>query len=229
MRKEHPSSVGRSFKFALFLTLTTALAAAFVQPATATESASAAVTSLPLGIDAVAPEPFIQDIMQKGVSLLNDASKPLGEKEKIFRQILQSCFHLKSIAGAALRSGEARREAPERLDTYLGLFEAMIFRVYMKQLEQLTLQGFQITGVTDTPDGGKLVQSTIQRVESSESLKVDWALYQHENRFWIFDIVIDGVSLSQIQRQKIQDIRQGGDLGVLIERMQRKYASDVLK
>ncbi len=174
-------------------------------------------------IEASDPKVFIENLLKTGVNLLNDNSKPLSSKEVDFRTLLRENFHLKSVAGSALRPGETREEPKEKLDQYLVLFESMVFRVYMKQVQQLSLHGFSITSVGDLPDGAKVIKSSIERVDNPDPFKVDWVLYYKENRFWVFDVIIDGVSLGQVQKQKIQDIRQGGNLDALIEIMQKEY------
>jgi ABC-type transporter MlaC component len=174
-------------------------------------------------LDAPDPKVFIENLLTKGVNLLNDNSKPLPSKESEFRTLLRENFHLKSIAGSALRRGEAALEPKEKLNKYLELFESMIFRVYMKQVEQLSLHGFSITHVSGLPDGATVVKSSIERVDNSDPFKVDWILYFKENRYWVFDVVVDGVSLGQVQKQKIQDIRQGGNLDALIDVMHTEY------
>ncbi|MBN9564830.1 MAG: ABC transporter substrate-binding protein [Alphaproteobacteria bacterium] len=174
-------------------------------------------------IEASEPKIFIENLLKTGVNLLTDKSKSSPEKETDFRKLLKENFHLKSVAGSALRPGETRSEPKEKLDQYLVLFESMIFRVYMKQIEQLSLHGFSITNINDLPDGAKIIKSSIERVDNPEPFKVDWVLYFKENRYWVFDVIVDGVSLGQVQKQKIQDIRQGGNLDALIDIMQKEY------
>jgi ABC-type transporter MlaC component len=174
-------------------------------------------------------ETLIRTLLGAGVGILNDASTPIPEKEAKFITLFRSNFHLKSIAGSTLRPGETRTETPEKLARFLQLFEAMVFRVYMKQIEQLSLNGFNVTSISDQADGAKIVKSTIERKDNPEPFKVDWVLYNKEGRFWVFDVTVDGVSLGQVQRQKIQDIRQGGDLATLLESMEKEYGSSIQK
>ena len=176
-----------------------------------------------------APEVFIRRLLGTGVSILNEVKMPVPEKETRFITLFRDNFHLKSIAGSTLRPGESRTAAPETLSRFLQLFEAMVFRVYMKQIEQLSLNGFAVTSIVEQGDGAKIVKSVIERKDSPEPFKVDWLLYDKEGRLWVFDVTVDGVSLGQVQRQKIQDIRQGGDLSALLESMEREYASGVQK
>ena len=172
-------------------------------------------------------EGFIKNLLSKGVKTLNDAALPIQEKEKNFIALFRENFYLKSIAGSTLRPGEARAAA-EKLPRFQQLFEAMVFRVYMKQIEQLSLNGFKVTSHTTQPDGAIIVKTLIERKDNSEPFKVDWVLYNQEGRLWVFDVVVDGVSLGQVQRQKIQDIRQGGDLQALMDAMEKEYAQNVM-
>lgn len=181
------------------------------------------------GAQAQTPQAFVEKLLDSGVSLLKDNTKTNEEKELLFRNIFRENFHLKSIAGSALRPGETRGEAKEKLDRYLQLFEAMVFRIYMTQMEKLSLKGFSVVRIQTLEDGAQLVQSLIDREDGLEPFKIDWILYFKDSRYWVFDVVVDGLSLGQVQKQRIQDMRQGGNLDFLIQVMEKEFGANIQK
>ena len=188
----------------------------------------------PLGIDPSQPEVFIKTLMTQGIGLLSNQQKSPPEKETLFRNILRTCFDLKSISGFAL--GAHKRGQPESvLNEYLRLFEAMVFRVYMDQLEQLTLQGFQILSITDTEDGGKRVIIEVQRAEANEPTKVEWILFPKDQRYWVFDVILNlddsnNVRMSALQAQRISTIltENGSTIEGLLAALRKEYGHDML-
>ena len=193
-----------------------------------------AQTLPPLGIDPSQPEVFIKTLMTQGIGLLGNKQKSTPEKETVFRNILRTCFDLKSISGFAL--GAHKRGQPESvLNEYLHLFEAMVFRVYMDQLEQLTLKGFQILSIMDTEDGGKRVIVEVQRTEANQPTKVEWILFPKDQRYWVFDVILNlddsnNVRMSALQAQRMSTMltENGSTLEGLLAALRKEYGHDVL-
>ena len=174
------------------------------------------------------PEAFVRELLSEAVSTLNEKNLSKVEKEKKFVALFRDRFHLKSIAGSTLRRGEVKTISPKKLERFLKLFEAMIFRVYMKQIEQLSLEGFKVSSIADQEEGGKLIKTIIERRDNPTPFEVNWILYTLDGTLKIFDVVVDRISMGQIQRQKIQDIRQGGNFDLLLTQMENEYAADVI-
>ncbi len=174
------------------------------------------------------PETFVRELLSEAVSTLNEKNLSTAEKEKKFVALFRERFHLRSIAGSTLRRGEVKTISPEKLERFLKLFEAMIFRIYMKQIEQLSLNGFKVSSIADQEEGGKLIKTIIERKDNPTPFEVDWILYTLDGTLKIFDVVVDSISMGQIQRQKIQDIRQGGNFDLLLTQMENEYAAGVI-
>lgn len=162
---------------------------------------------------------FVVQIGNEIIRILVNKNKPLTERKSEFRKVLRSDFNINAIGKFAL--GRYWRIATdEQKRQYLELFEDSIVESYAAQFDNYSNEKLVVLGSRATQKGGILVQSHILRPRGGEPLKVDWQIFKGKDGQKIYDIIINGVSMSITQRSEYAAaIKSTGSIENFISKM----------
>lgn len=170
-----------------------------------------------------APKAFIEDMGKLGIDILSDRTKTRLEREEDFREILHEFFDVKSIAKFVL--GRYWHELAESdKSEYLRLFENEIARSYAVRFENYKGEKFHVLkSKSQGENEGWSVSSEIERPEG-QTIAVNWIVYQTPQGLRVFDVVVEGVSMSATKRSEYAAIisKKGGVEG-LLKTLQQQY------
>jgi phospholipid transport system substrate-binding protein len=207
----------KPFRIALFLIALATLpcvlvslgSSAHAEPATATQNAPQAK--------------FIQDLGDKAVTILADKSLTAEQRNTKFRDMLHESFDLPTIGRFVIgRSWNAA--SPEQQKTYMDLFESLVIKTYSDRFALYTGEGFKVRSVRPESERDSIVTSEITHPDGSAPTTVDWRVRQKDGKLGILDVVVEGISMSQTQRQEYASIiqRNGGDIAPLLDMMRSR-------
>ncbi|MCG8548338.1 MAG: ABC transporter substrate-binding protein, partial [Alphaproteobacteria bacterium] len=143
-------------------------------------------------------------------------------RQETFRELLSEGFDMPRVARFVL--GRYWRRATEaQRDEYLRLFEDYIVGSYGARL---SAYGGETLRIADSrPDGAgyAVVRSQIVRPEGPP-IAINWRLYEGEFGWRIVDVVVEGVSLSLVQRSEFTSVIRsgGGNIEALLGALRKK-------
>lgn len=168
-------------------------------------------------------ETFVNDIGNQIIGILVDRNSPMEDRRERFRQILKSVFEIKSI-GKFVMARYWRTMNDEQKAEFLKLFEDALVENYSAQFDNYNNEKLSVLSSHETKDGGKIVQSQIVRPKGGEPLSVDWKVFDTKNGMKIYDLIVNGVSLSITQRSLYASTIQNnnGSIDALLTSMRDK-------
>ena len=161
------------------------------------------------------PVAFVQSLGQRAIALLSDESLSAAERKSVFRELLIDRFDMPSIGRLVMARYWRQMTAAQR-DVFGPLFEDFVVTTYSRRLdaysgEQLTLGRARKAGKKVTAVGSQVTRGQGQPVD------VDWMLRRNDGRWYVIDVVIEGVSMVISQRSEFATVisQQGGIDGLI--------------
>lgn len=167
--------------------------------------AAATLVSLGGAQAATPAEGYVQQNVQKGLTILNNHSIPDTERRAEFRDFLTSLTDIRRIALFTL--GAARRTAsPSDVETFVNAFRDYAVAVYESRLNQYSGQTLRVTGSIERAPGDDVVNTVLvdpnQRANGQEPIEVDFRVVSDNGRFVVIDVSIAGVWLALEERDQ---------------------------
>lgn len=195
--------------------------------ATASQAAEPAASTTTLSpVSEVQARAFVDNVGGNILAILQEKKAPLEERKKQFRNVLREKFDLASIGRFVM--GRYWRQATEnQRKDYLSLFENDLVESYAAQFDAYNDETFEVTGHRPSQDGGIIIKSRINRPSGGEPLPVDWKVFSTENGLRVFDIIVNGVSMSITQRTDYAGmLASAGSIDGFIELLRNKQKGD---
>lgn len=166
---------------------------------------------------------FIEDLADRAIGVLQRTDGTLEEREAEFRAIMAESFDLEFI-GRFVLGRHWRKATPEQREEYQALFADWVLKSYSRRLGGYSGETFEVTGTRDVGERDILVHTRINR-PSGPPIKADWRIRDHDGRFRIIDVMVEGVSMAVTQRSEFNAVttKQGIDglLNILRARTQK--------
>jgi len=168
-------------------------------------------------------EALINDLGNKAISFLSDASLTDAKRTQEFSKLLSNNFDMKTIGRFAL--GRYWHNANEtQRDEYFQLFEDMVISVYSQRFNEYSDQQFSILGSRADGPRDNIVQSLITNKSGGSDIHVDWRVRQKKDGgYKVVDVIVEGVSMSVTQRSDFSSViqRGGGNIEVLLNHLRK--------
>lgn len=172
-----------------------------------------------------AAETLVGDMTNRLITVLKKEDR-IATREQPFKQIFADHFAVEPIAIFAM--GRYWRRADEtQKSTYLALFSDYIVLTYAARFADYAGEPVKIAGSRVNP--GKpdaLVRSEVMLPGGEKPVQVDWRVRAPDGgEMRIYDVVVDGLSMSQAQRSDFGSVASGRGIDGLIEVMRAKIAA----
>jgi phospholipid transport system substrate-binding protein len=147
-----------------------------------------------------------------------------AERRTRIRRIVQDRFDFGEMARRSLATHWAERTPQEQRD-FTALFSDLLERSYIDKIEAYTDE--RILYVGERMDGDFAEVQT--KVEGHKNLDVpiDYRLLRRDGKWWVYDVVIEGVSLIANYRTQFNKIIRSSSYAELVKRMQTKREGEV--
>lgn len=165
------------------------------------------------------PSDFIQSLADNAIATLTVGTISREERITRFHALLRENFAVPTIGRWVLGRYWAKATDDQRRE-YLSLFESLIVATYVDRFGEYAGETLTIVKVADAGDGDVVVLTQITRPNTSQPIEVGWRVRRHDQRFWIVDVVAEGISMGQTQRAEFASVirRTGGEIeGLLVE------------
>lgn len=164
---------------------------------------------------------FISDLANKTITQLAEPEINLEERKARFRKILEEGFAVEAIGKWVL--GRYWRQLDEdQQRRYLALFEDLMVDTYAPKFGDYSGEELNVLNTIELGKNDMLVRSHITTPEAQrEPIKVDWRVRSKSGRFYIVDIMIEGISMGQTQRSEFASVirNKGGKVEALLSEL----------
>jgi phospholipid transport system substrate-binding protein len=179
---------------------------------------------------AVAGEPTdqVRAAVDQVIQILRDpalkAPDRAAERRARIERVIQGRFDFTEMARRSLATHWAKRTAQERKD-FTALFSDLLERSYVDKIEAYTDERILYTG--ERVDGEYAEVQTKVEGQKNLSVPIDYRLLRRDDTWWVYDLVIEGVSLIANYRTQFNKIIQSSSYAELVKRMQTKREGEI--
>jgi len=147
---------------------------------------------------------------------------PAAERRAQIRQVAESLFDFRDMARRSLGPRFEELGAADQ-DEFVQLFTNLIAASYMGKVEAYA--GEPIQYLDETVNGTDArVASRLVTTKGSQ-VNVDYRLHRADNRWTVYDVVIDGVSLVENYRMQFSRLIQRTSFAELLKTLRAKAGS----
>jgi phospholipid transport system substrate-binding protein len=172
---------------------------------------------------AASPKEEVQAAIEKVTAILKDPNlKSEAKKAERLQQLRQVIFPKFDFAEMAKRSlgPNWQKRSPAEQQEFVKLFTAMIESSYVDSLESYNGEKVSVTG-EKVDQGYAQVNSRIAG-NNGEEFSVDYKLYQADNGWKIYDVVIENISIVNNYRSQFNRVIGRSSFDELLRRMKEK-------
>ncbi len=181
----------------------------------------------PMPADAGEPTEQVRGSVEQVLQILRDpglkAPARSAERRTKIRHVVRDRFDFTEMARRSLATHWAERTPQEQRD-FTALFSDLLERSYISKIEAYTDE--KILYVGERVDGDSAEVRT--KVEGKKNLNVpiDYRVLRRDGKWWVYDVVIEGVSLVGNYRTQFNKIIRSSSYAELVKRMQTKLAGE---
>jgi phospholipid transport system substrate-binding protein len=165
---------------------------------------------------------FVTDLASRAVSQLTTGDLAMSERVSRFRDMLTEAFDVPLIGRFVLGRYWRIASEEEKAD-YLKLFENYIVQTYVQRFNDFA--GAQLRVLqTRAGQDGEVIATLEAALPSKPAARFDVRMRREANTFKIFDVVVEGISMSVTQRDDFAAViqRNGGKIEGLLASLREK-------
>ena len=175
---------------------------------------------------AVTPTEQLKGSIDKIIPILENPTlkgdDKIQERRAAIRRVATDVFDFTESARRALGPHWERRTAQERQE-FSRLLGDLLERTFAARLEQYAGERIQYTG--ESVDGNLATVKTRIITKGGAALAVDYEVLQRGDRWFVYDVWIEGVSLMQNYRAQFNKIIQTSSYEDLVRKLKAKQHS----
>jgi phospholipid transport system substrate-binding protein len=180
----------------------------------------------PAPAGAGAPTDQLKASVEQIVKILEDpvlrTSARSPERRAAIRKEAEVAFDFAETAKRALGRHWQGLSEPDRKE-FTGLFTDLIERAYISKIEQYS--GEKVVFAGESVDGRLATVRTRFITKQGTEIPVDYRMQQRSDRWLVYDVAIEGVSLINNYRSQFDKIIQGSSYGELVRRLKAADAA----
>jgi phospholipid transport system substrate-binding protein len=178
---------------------------------------------------AAGPQERIREILEAVSAVLNDpqlqgAAKEAERKQQV-RRIIYETFAFEEMARDALGAHWAKL-TPQQQEEFVSLFGDLFERSYNRLVLKFLPDRKTSYGKESIERDRAVVQTTLVVPKTGEQLPVDYRLIAKGQRWAVFDVVVDGVSIVRNYRAQFEKILQTSSYDTLVQKIKSKLAQE---
>jgi phospholipid transport system substrate-binding protein len=168
-----------------------------------------------------APTDQLRGQVDRAIATLEDPAlrqKPDARRAAV-RRIAEQVFDFEETARRALgRHWQAR--TPEERREFVGLFTDLLERTYISRIE--TYSGERVVYAGDTVEGEEATVRTRLVTRDGKEVPIDYRMRRAGDRWLVYDVVIEGVSLVANYRTQFNKIVQTESYESLVQKLRAR-------
>lgn len=185
--------------------------------------AGLALASFPLCATAGEPTDQIKETVDAVMKILNDKelSRPEKEKERRagIRQAVIRRFNFEEMAKRSLAAHWKDRTPAEQKE-FVALYSDLLENTYIRKIERY--ENEKVVYHDERQDGDYAVVKTKIVGKNGLSIPVEYRILKKKDRWEVYDIIIEGVSLVNNYRTQFTQIIRSSSYADLVKRLREK-------
>lgn len=152
----------------------------------------------------------------------NEKDKASMEKARLqLHKILAEVFDMPEISTRALARNK-RKFKPEQFTEFNELFTRLLFETYLTNLNKYAQEEINFLSRKDLAPGRVIVATEV--VKDGVKYPINYSMHLVKNKWMVYDVQVEGVSLSKNYRTQFREILMNKKPEQLIELLRKKVA-----
>jgi phospholipid transport system substrate-binding protein len=164
------------------------------------------------------PQQSIESVVDEAILVFKDESLDWQEKKVRIRSIVLDSVDLRSMSQRIL-SRNWQKASDEERDRFIKLFTELLETTYIDRIEEYSDERMEY--VRERIKGDRAIVDT-QFITKKKQIPINYKLIRKEGKWWVFDIVIEEVSLISNYRETYSEIVMKDGIEGLLTRMENK-------
>jgi phospholipid transport system substrate-binding protein len=170
------------------------------------------------GSTETSPTQTVQESVDAILTLIKDKTLEQDDRRARIRAYIKTRFDFEAMSQRTLATNWKKASEEER-EKFIDLFSQLIENTYIGKIEAYTNEKVEYPG--EKVKGSKAVVETLI-IAASADIPVDYRLYRKNDTWWVYDVIIEGVSLISNYRSSYQEIVKKEGFDGLLAKMQEK-------
>jgi len=150
-------------------------------------------------------EQLIQSTTDNAKKIILESNIKLADKKKKIEAIALDVVDVDGLGRFTL--GSSRKDLSEtQLKKYTEIFRVFFAKNISSRLQNYSDQNIKVTGSKKISDNYVLVNSKMVSKKDNQEIKIDWRVFNINNKLVIRDLVVEGLSLAKTQREEFASI-----------------------
>lgn len=172
---------------------------------------------------------FVNDLASRAINITRSTSLSDADKEKKLTDIFLKAVDTQFIAKFALGK-YFRTLTPAQQKEYLSLYSQYLINMYVPNFRKYTGNVVKVINAKEVRANNYMVQTELGGGTSQQNIQINYLMRQDPKgieKFVVYDIVAEGVSLITTQRDEIGGVMtdNNGDYSKLIELLKQKIGN----
>jgi phospholipid transport system substrate-binding protein len=180
-------------------------------------------------VRAAMPQERVHEILEAVSTVLQDPQlqgvDKADERKQRVQRIIVDAFDFEEMARLALGAWWDRLTPPQQTE-FVDLFGQLFERSYNRLVLRILPERDTTYSREAIERDHASVQTILIRKKTHEQLPVEYRLIEKGGRWAVFDVVVDGVSLTLNYRAQFDKIIRSSSYGTLVEKIKAKLAQE---
>jgi len=164
------------------------------------------------------PTESIRSSVDGVLALLQDKEMDDATRREKIGEVISERFDFRAMSQRTLATNW-KSVSEEQRKEFVQLFSTLIENTYIGRVEAYTNEKVDFPG--EKVKGKKAVVATLILTANAD-IPVDYKVYLKNDKWWVYDVVIEGISLISNYRSSYQEIVNKEGFDGLIEKMKAK-------
>jgi len=150
-------------------------------------------------------EQLVQSTTDNAKKIILDSNIKIVDKKKKIEAIALDVVDVDGLGRFSL--GASKKDLNEsQLKKYTEIFKVFFAKNISSRLQNYSDQNITVTGSKKISDNYVLVNSKMVSKKDNQEVKIDWRVFNINNKLVIRDLVVEGLSLAKTQREEFGSI-----------------------
>ena len=150
-------------------------------------------------------EQLVQSTTDNAKKIILDSNIKIVDKKKKIEAIALDVVDVDGLGQFSL--GASKKDLNEsQLKKYTETFKVFFAKNISSRLQNYSDQNITVTGSKKISDNYVLVNSKMVSKKDNQEVKIDWRVFNINNKLVIRDLVVEGLSLAKTQREEFGSI-----------------------
>ena len=181
-------------------------------------AAGIALTAATIASADTTPTDAIRGSVESILTLLQDEELDQTTRRGKIRKVINARFDFRAMSQRTLATNW-KKASDEQQKEFVQLFSKLIENTYIGRVEAYTNEKVDYPG--EKIKGKKAVVETLILTASAD-IPVNYKVYLKKDKWWVYDVIIEGISLISNYRSSYQEILKKDGFDGLIVKMKAK-------